>query len=164
MYVLRGNLKFLWLILNLLIDSNSVYQKDYILRIIEMAAKVLAAILGQIKGGDLHEAAEGLENFYYDILKEDAAFFREIPGEKLTETLLSEHNYTNGHLEILAELFYAEAELCAARKNSSGMLEYSQKSFILFRFIDTEYKTYSEDRFNKMKKLLERINLVKDKN
>jgi len=134
-----------------------MYQKDYILRLIEMAAKALAAILGLVKGGDIHAAAESLDNLYFDILKEDAAFFRGIPEEKLTEKLLKEHNYTNGHLEILAELFNAEAELCLARNDKSGVLEYSRKSLRLFEFIDSEYKTYSQERLDKIQSLRKRI-------
>jgi len=130
-----------------------MYQKDYILRLIEQAAMVLAAILGQIKRGDLDKAAENLDNFYYDILKEDAAFFREIPPDNLTEKLLHEHNYTNGHLEILAELFSAEAELCMVKNNRAGTIEYLQKALRLFEFIDREYKTYSQERIDKIEAL-----------
>jgi hypothetical protein len=124
---------------------------------IEMAAKMLASILGLIKGGDTQKASEDLENMYYDILKEDAAFFRGIPEEKLTEKLLHEHNYTNGHLEILAELFCAEAELCQAQDNKQGCIEYSRKSLILFDFIDKEQKTYSKERIVKMDLLRKRM-------
>jgi hypothetical protein len=134
-----------------------MYQKDYILRMIEMAAKMLASILGLIKGGDTVRASEDLENLYYDILKEDAAFFRGIPEEKLTGKLLSDHNYTNGHLEILADLFSAEAELCLAKKDLNGSVEYSGKSLKLFEFLDKEEKTYSEERIKKMNLLRERI-------
>lgn len=124
---------------------------------IEMAAKMLASILGLIKGGDTRKASEDLEHMYYDILKEDAAFFRGIPEEKLTEKLLHEHNYTNGHLEILAELFNAEAELCHVQDNKQGCVEYSRKSLILFDFIDKDQKTYSEERISKMKLLRDRM-------
>ena len=134
-----------------------MYQRDYILRLIEMAAKMLASILGLIKGGDTHKASEDLEHMYYDILKEDAAFFRGIPEEKLTEKLLKEHNYTNGHLEILAELFNAEAELCLAQGNKLGCSEYSSKALILFDYIDKEQKTYSKERIVKMDLLRKRI-------
>ncbi len=137
-----------------------MYQRDYILRLIEMAAKALAAILGRIKGGEINIASEELENLYYDILKQDAAFFRVIPEEMLTEKLLHDHNYTNGHLEILAGLFDAEAELCKARNDKSGHLEYSKKSLILFEFIDKEYKTYSIERNKKIEALKNSITLL----
>lgn len=96
------------------------------------------------------------------MLKEDAAFIRAIPVEELTNKLLQMHNYTNDHLEILAELFNAEAELEIAQGNRAGSLKYSQKSLVLFEFIDTEQKTYSNDRFNKMTALKDRIDILRN--
>ena len=91
------------------------------------------------------------------MLKEDAAFFKGIPAGELTGKLLKEHNYTNGHLEILAELFNAEAELEMAQGNKPGCAEYSTKSLILFEFIDREQKTYTPKRLKKMSTIRERI-------
>ncbi len=91
------------------------------------------------------------------MLKEDASFFRVIPEKDLTNKLILEHNYTNDHLEILAELFNAEAELDLAQGNKSGCLEYSRKSLILFEFVDTNQKTYSLERINKMESIRKRI-------
>jgi len=91
------------------------------------------------------------------MLKEDAAFFRNLPENELTDRLLHRHNYTHGHLEILAELFNAEAELCIAKGERSGAIEYSRKSLKLFEFIDKEYKTYSQDRIDKMELIRQRI-------
>jgi hypothetical protein len=134
-----------------------MYQKDYILRMIEMLGDLIAAVLGLIKKGDYKKASEQLGKIYYDMLKEDAAFFRGIPADELTLKLLKEHNYTNSHLEILAELFNAEAELDIAQGNRSGCLEYSTKSLILFEFIDNEQKTYSLARIEKMNDIRNRI-------
>jgi hypothetical protein len=130
-----------------------MFQRDYILRMIEMAAKTIAAILGLIKKGDTQKASEELTNLYYDLLKEDAAFFKQIPAENLTQKLIEEHNYTNGHLEILAELFNAEAELCYSKNDATGIKEFSDKALRLFTFIDVESKTYSQERIDKMERL-----------
>jgi hypothetical protein len=137
--------------------SADMYQKDYILRMIEMLGELISGILGLIKKGEFEQASEKLESLYYKMLKEDSAFFRIIPINELTNRLLQQHNYTNGHLEVLAELFNAEAELCLAQDNKSGSLEYSLKSLRLFEFIDSEYKIYSKERINKMKAIRERI-------
>lgn len=138
-----------------------MYQKDYILRMIEMLGDLLAAIFGLIKKGDYKKASEQLGKIYYDMLKEDAAFFRAIPADDLTNKLMKEHNYTNGHLEILAELFNAEAELDIAQGNKSGCLEYSTKSLILFEFIDNKQKTYSLARTEKMNAIRSRIETLR---
>ncbi|MCU0379504.1 MAG: hypothetical protein MUC78_14735 [Bacteroidales bacterium] len=134
-----------------------MYQKDYILRMIEMLGDLLAALFGMIRRGEFTQASEKLERIYFDMLKEDASFFRSIPKEDLTHKLLEEHNYTNGHLEILAELFNAEAELAASQGNPKGCLEYSEKSLLLFEFIDLQQKTLSLDRLDKMTAIRNRI-------
>jgi hypothetical protein len=138
-----------------------MYQKDYILRMIEMLGNLIAGILGLIKKGEYKLASEHLGKIYYDMLKEDAAFFRTIPADELTYKLLNEHNYTNSHLEILAELFNAEAELELAQGNRSGCLEYSKKSILLFEFIDREQKTYSLERTEKMAAIRNRIETLR---
>jgi hypothetical protein len=134
-----------------------MYQRDYILRMIEMLGDLIAAVFGLARKGDFQQATENLEHIYYDMLKEDAAFFRSIPKEDLRHKLLEEHNFTNDHLEILAELFNAEAELADAQGNSQGCLEYSEKALLLFEFLDLQQKTLSMDRLDKMSAIRERI-------
>jgi len=124
---------------------------------IEMLGDMLAAIFGLLKKGDFGQATEKLERIYYNMLKEEAAFFRSIPKDELTHKLLEEHNYTTGHLEILAELFNTEAELAGAQGNSQGCLEYSEKSLLLFEFVDLHQKTLSMDRLDKMTTIRDRI-------
>jgi hypothetical protein len=124
---------------------------------VEMLADLIAMILGLIKKGDVVQATERLERIYYDMLKQDAIFFRNIPEHKLTSTLIGEHNFTNGHIEILAELFNVEAELETAKGDMQASVEYSRKSLLLFEFIDRDLKTYSQVRTDKMNALRNRI-------
>ena len=134
-----------------------MYQKDYILRMIEMIRVLIMGILGLIKKGELDLAGEKIDNLYYDFLKEDSAFFTFIPAEELTEKLLQEHNYTHGHLEILAWLFDAEAELELARGNNKLSHEFSQKALTLFEFLNNEQNIYSLERAEKIEALRKRI-------
>jgi len=131
-----------------------MYQKDYILRMIEMIGDLIAAILGLIKKGDPEQAQKLLERSYYELLRREASFFLLIPKEHLTNTLLNEHNYTNGHLAVLAELFYAEALVCEAQgRKKDGLVSY-EKSLVLFEFLEQEEKTWSarrEERMNEIK-------------
>jgi hypothetical protein len=134
-----------------------MYQKDYILRMIAMLIKFIGEVLGLIKKGEFNKASKQLEEGYNTYLREDAAFFRNIPEDKLTQKLMQEHHYSNGHLEILAELFNAEAELELALGNRTGSLKYSRKALLLFEFVDTEQKTYSLERINKIESIRNRI-------
>jgi len=134
-----------------------VYQKDYLLRMIASLMKFLGEVLGLIRKGDLKKASDQLKEGYTIFLREDSSYFRNIPEDKLTQNLLQEHNYTNGHLEILAELFNAEADLDMAKGEKSDCLEFSRKALILFEFVDNEQKTYSAERLAKMEVLRNRI-------
>jgi tetratricopeptide (TPR) repeat protein len=138
-----------------------MYQKDFILRMIEMLGELVAGILGLIRKGEFPKASQALENAYYEYLKEDASFFRRIPKEKLTEALIGEHNYTNGHLEILAELFNTEAELLYAKGNQHESIEFYEKALLLFEFIEKESETYSAEKKVKMSFIKNRIEELK---
>jgi hypothetical protein len=139
-----------------------LYQKDYILRMIEMIGELIAAILGNIKKGEYKQAEEAIENAYYEYLKEDAAFFRRIPAEDLTTKLIQKHNYTNGHLEILAELFFAEAEFSFAMENYTASMEYYQKSKILFGHVINESRAFSIEKDQKISLINDRIAKLKE--
>jgi hypothetical protein len=134
-----------------------MYQKDFILRMIEMLAELVAGILGLIKKGDFQKASQSIDSAYQDLLKEDSSFFNKIPLKKLTDNLIQEHNYTNGHLEILSELFYTQAELLMAQKKCSESIEFYQKSLYLLEYVLKETQTFSIEKQLKISTLKNRI-------
>jgi hypothetical protein len=131
----------------------------------EMMAELIAAILGFIKKGELSKANQAIENAYYTLLREDSSFFREIPIEQMANKLIQEHNYTNHHLEILAELFIAEAELQYAHKNYYNSIEMYEKSLVLLKFVEEINKTFSVDKRDKLiniEKKLEELKKIRN--
>ena len=138
-----------------------MYQRDYILRMIEMLGDFIRAIMGWIKKGELEKASEILERAYYEVLRQDASFFHLIPKNELTTKLIQEHNYTNGHLEMLAELFYAEAELRFAKGNKTGCIEFYEKSLLLLEFVEKQTKTYSEEKKSKIEAIEKQLETLK---
>lgn len=134
-----------------------MYQKDYILRMLEMLGNFIAAIFARIKNKDFEEAAEVLENSYQTLLRTDASFFYAIPTNDLTQTLIEEHNYTNGHLEILSELLLAEGELRFAEQKWAQSLHCFQKSKILMAFLELNSKSHSLSRQSNLKLIAKRI-------
>ena len=131
---------------------------------IEMLGELIRAILGLIVKGNLQQAEEKLNEAYLTFLRKDASFFHRIPGDKLTFTLLTGHNYTNGHLEILAELFNAEAILQEAKGKLSESLVMYEKSLTLFSFTDDNIRTYSVGRIQKMEKIRNRMAEIRQNN
>ena len=139
-----------------------MFQKDYILRMVEMIGDLIAALLGLIKKGDLEQAEKILERGYYELLRRDASFFQLIPKEQLTDKLLGEHHYTNGHLEVLSELFFAEATLSEAQKRLNNSRIFYEKSLVLLEFLEQEDKTWSAKREERKMMLNERISALSD--
>lgn len=134
-----------------------MYQRDYILRMIEMLAELVAGILGLIRKGDYKRASQSIDHAYQDLLKQDAGFFDKIPLNQLTDSLVQEHNYTNGHLEILSELIYSQAELFYAQKNYNKSLEYYQKSRFLLEFIIKDTQSFSIEKQSRLSYLENRM-------
>lgn len=134
-----------------------MYQKDFILRMIEMLAELVAGILGLIRKGDFQKASQSIDNAYQDLLKQDAGYFNKIPLNKLTDSLIQEYNYTNGHLEILSELLYTQGELSYAQKKHKESLEFYQKSLFLLEFVTKETQTFSFEKQSRLSYLESRI-------
>ncbi len=137
-----------------------MYQKDFILRMIEMIGDLIMGILGLIKKGEFTKASVEIENAFQEFLKEDAVFFFAIPKEKITEKLLNEHNYTNGHIEILSQLIFAQSELSFAKKSYAECLEFSEKALILTEYVIKTSDTYSADKESRVELLKERIEII----
>jgi predicted translin family RNA/ssDNA-binding protein len=133
-----------------------MYQRDYILRMIDMLGDLIRAIMGLITGGKLEQAERKLNEAFLTFLRKDASFFQHIPVKDITSTLLNEHNYTNGHLEILAGLLYAEAELKEASGKKADSTIDLEKSLKLYLYTEESNRTYSFDR-------QEKIRIIRDK-
>jgi hypothetical protein len=140
-----------------------MYQKDYILRMIEMMGDLIAAILGLIKKGDHEQAEKMIERGYYELLRRDASYFQLIPKEQLTDKLLSDHDYTNGHLAVLAELFFAEATLNEAQNKLNRSRTNYEKSLVLLEFLEQDDKTWSAKREERKSLLKEKISMLSAK-
>ncbi|MCU4156548.1 hypothetical protein J1N10_11225 [Carboxylicivirga sp. A043] len=137
------------------------YHKDYILRMMEMMAEMIAVFLGLLKKGDIKQAEKRLNNAYREFLKEDAAFFHQLPITELTTQLLEQHNYTHQHLKVLSELFYAEGELSLKKGNTDHAKQAFEKALIIREFTDAEAATFSfseQQRMNQLKAKITNLN------
>jgi hypothetical protein len=64
-----------------------LYQRDFILRILEQIAELVAGILGLIKKGDFQKAKEKINETYSEHLKEEAGYFKDIPADDIIQEL-----------------------------------------------------------------------------
>jgi hypothetical protein len=132
-------------------------QKDYILRLIEEAAKVLAIALKLKDEGDFDAAEQALENAYGDILKIDKKDVLFVSNNELIPYLTNGLKMENGKLEILANFFTEDSFF---EKNTETKRNLTQKALILLQHINKTDKTFSFERINKterLKKTLENL-------
>jgi len=122
----------------------------------------LRAIFGWISKGKLEEAKERINEAYLTFLRNDAAFFHGIPEEKLTEVLLADHNFTHGHLEVLAGLLHAEASLNDAMGESGTATGFFRKSLKIYEFLEVNDRTWSPERNEIVTKIRQRLTLSGD--
>jgi len=127
-----------------------MYQKDYIMRMIEAFAKMVAGIIGLIKKGDPDGARTLIKEAYDTILKinpeelyqyDDPEWYKFCNERSLDE------------LEMIAELFKLEGEIRMDAGNSEESLRMRYRSLELFKYVDEQSGTYSVIRFEKISSL-----------
>jgi len=141
---------------------STMYEKDYILRMIEMLGDLLRAIFGWIGKGKLEEAGDKINEAYLTFLRKDAGFFHRIPEADLTTVLLSDHHYTHGHLEVLAGLMHAEGALHEAKGDKEAAVAFYRKSLRVYGFLEENDRTWSEARRNTMDSLHATLQRLED--
>lgn len=123
------------------------------MKMLEMLGEFVAGIMSFLRKGEFNRANEMIEEAYTDFLKQDAAYFNGLPVEKLTHHLLKKHNYSHAHLEVLSELFNAQAELEYRQGKNQESLVYFEKALLVLRFVVNESKTFSQEKENKLAEL-----------
>ena len=124
---------------------------------IEMMGELVAGILDLIQKKELNKATEEVDTAFYQMLDHDAGFFKSLSLKNLTEKLMQDHNYTSGHLEILSELFYVQAELFKSKNNFEESLDCYRKSLELRLFVDKQNSVFSFTGQSKISSLKENI-------
>lgn len=141
-----------------------MYQKDYILRMIEMFGEMLAGIFGLIRKRRYEEASQAIENTYVELLRKNSSDILKINAYRLPELLQKDFGFNQQQLEIVAGLLYADAELNLRQKNFQESKLNFQKSLTIFKYLDKVQKIYSLERLNRISDIEKRISEISRKN
>ena len=76
---------------------------------------------------------------------------------RITSELIQEHNYTHGHLEIMSELLYAQAELSYAQDKPEKSRIYYKKAEILLRHLLADSNTFDIEKQERLNYLKTRV-------
>jgi hypothetical protein len=123
-----------------------MYQKDYIMRVVEEMAKVLAAVFGLRDQKDYGQAQAQIEKAYEDLLKVEPDAIKDIPEEDIITELENEYDFTVQHFGMVAELMKAEADLLMDQGKQLSATKLYKKALALFEHVDATLKNYSFDR------------------
>ena len=131
-----------------------MYQKDYIMRMIEAFAKMVAGIIGLIKKGDPDGAISRIKETYDIILKINPEELYQFDDHEWY-TFCKERSLDE--LEMIAELFKLEGEIRMDAGNSDEGLRMLYRSLELFKYVDGQSGTFSVVRFEKITTLEEEL-------
>ena len=134
-----------------------MYQKDFILRIIEMIAEFIGRVLGLIKDGKYEEASEELNVAYEKFLKDNNNKIRSCSDKELVSLLVEQLEFGVDEMEGLANLIYTEGELHAAQNKHAEAKSSYYKSLLLYTYVENNSKTFSFPRQQKLTELKEKL-------
>jgi hypothetical protein len=131
-----------------------MYQKDYIMRMVEAFSKVIARILGLKEKGKLDEAESLLMETYNTILKVDPENLHQF-SERDWKQFCKERSQEE--LEMMAELLTLEGEIRIDSEDTKGVCQLLIKSLELLRLVESQSDTFSLARFQKISLLEEKL-------
>lgn len=127
-------------------------QRDYISRLIR---EFMAALQRYLEKDEISERRRATAELYRQYFG-DYTFYH---TSTLDEIMKSFEKYPAeeraGRIEMLAELYYAEADMLSEPVRSQQL----ELAYSLFEFIDRNGRTFSFDRLDKMKRIQKELNV-----
>jgi hypothetical protein len=131
-----------------------MYEKDYILRMIEAFAKMLAAIVGLREKGELDKARMLVEEAYESILKTDSGEVKSLDEDQWKQFCSKR---SPEELEMLADLLRVEGEILIDAGKPEGVCRLLFKALELLRLVEAQSSAFSLTRFDKISHLEEKL-------
>lgn len=123
-------------------------RQDYIQRLIREFFAALERLLEKNEAGERQEAIRKMFTQYLG----DSAFFHIASLDDIMRWLEKyPEDERLSRIEMLAELYYAEADLMSEPTRSAVL----DRAYMLFDYIDRNGRTFSMERLKKMKKITE---------
>jgi phosphoglycolate phosphatase-like HAD superfamily hydrolase len=131
-----------------------MYQRDYIMRMIEAFARMIAAILGLREKGDLDKARALVEEAYETILKINSGEIKQYDKEQWRQFCIKR---TPEELEMLADLLKVEGEIMQDSGKAEEGSSFFYKALELLKLVEAQSGTYSLTRAEKISELEQKL-------
>lgn len=134
-------------------------QRDYLLRMIEEAAQVVAALIGMRKGGKYDAMLQLLGETYRAYFPFDGELLRNTEEEDVMTLVLEEYGVEEEKLGVLADLLKEEGQY----HFDQGQYEQASASFkrgiLILNYLNEQHQeVYSFERMNKLDLLRDLLN------
>lgn len=130
-----------------------MYQKDFILRVIEACSDALARIIGLKKEGKNNLALDEIKRTYVEVLKININDILSTPTEEIKNIEIEK-------LEMISDLLKVEGEIEFTDRNNQRSTQLINKALELLELADQENTTFSFERKNKITDLKNLLNEI----
>lgn len=132
----------------------NMYERDYIMRMIEAFAKMLAAIMGLREKGELDKARMRVEEAYESILKTESGKVKSMDDDQWKQFCSKR---SPEELEMLSDLLRVEGEILIDAGKPDGVCRLLVKALELLRLVEAQSSAFSLTRVDKISMLEEKI-------
>ena len=131
-------------------------KKDYIERLTEQIAQLIARLMGK----NIKESLEIIEEAYTSWFKISADVLIDIKEEEIINFLSKEKNFHVYQLELLAEIMAKEGAVYFNKNEKNKSKNILKKALILFEFVDEKQQLYSLERLSTIKKIKNQLSVL----
>lgn len=122
-----------------------MFQRDYILRLIEEFARFMAALAGLKREGKLDEAFSMIDKAYIELLKLEPKVVKSLNPDELVPFLQNEMDMNNEGLKMTGELLFEEGMIYVEKGDPVSAANVLEKSKMLILHLMEHETTYSFD-------------------
>jgi len=119
-------------------------QRDYILRLTQQIAQVVAKLLGK----STEEKLEIIDQAFTEWLRLDNEELAQVDEEKIVTFLVEDKGFNVYQAELIAELLARQGEAYFEKQEFLSAKDCLKKSLIIFGFVEEETKLYSMERIS----------------
>jgi len=134
-----------------------MFSRDYIMRLIEEFARMLAAISGLKLEGKLDEALKKVDDAYNDLLHIAPSTLMSLKGQEVIKVLQDELKFESQQLRMVAELLYEQGQIYNELGDPVSAKNVFEKARILIGFLMENDSTFSFDWYEKLRIIDEQL-------
>lgn len=131
-----------------------MYEKDFIIRLIQNFLEAIARIINNIEEGNITESKIEIDKTY-ELLGESATFFRKATFDDLLIFLNHEHDVQLKKFDLLAKLISTDAKTQSSKTLKCSMLKKAKKLWEYYNHHSKEFSFEREEQLVYIKKFID---------